>query len=78
MKVTQYFLYTRSRPDRAMIQDEWILRVLKNPDRAETQSDGRFRYWKRIPEMDNRILRVIVLEDGITVHNAFLDRNAKL
>ena len=60
-----------------MIQDEWILRALENPDRTEIQSDGRFRYWKRIPEMDHRILRVIVLEDGTTVHNAFLDRSAK-
>lgn len=77
MKVTQYFLYTRSRPDRAMIQDEWILRTMTKPDRIETQSDGRFRYWKRIPETDNRILRVIVLEDRVTVHNAFFDRNYK-
>jgi hypothetical protein len=28
----------------------------------------------RIPEMDNRYLRVILLPDGETVHNAFLDR----
>jgi hypothetical protein len=29
------------------------------------------------PEMENRILRVILLEDGETVHNAFFDRNFK-
>jgi hypothetical protein len=27
-----------------------------------------------IPEMENRYLRVILLEDGETVHNAFFDR----
>ena len=30
-----------------------------------------------IPELD-RFLRVVVLEDGETIHNAFIDRNFKL
>lgn len=77
MKTTQYFQYTRQRPDRALIQDEWIERVIQNPLREETQSDGRIRRWARIAEMDNRVLRVILLEDGETVHNAFFDRNFK-
>lgn len=77
MKTTQYFQYTRQRPDRAMILDEWIERVSKNPLREETQADGRIRRWARIPEMENRALRVILLEDGETVHNAFFDRNFK-
>jgi hypothetical protein len=77
MKTTQYFQYTRQRPDRAMIQDEWIERVIQNPLREEIQSDGRIRRWARIAEMENRVLRVILLEDGETVHNAFFDRNFK-
>ncbi len=77
MKTTQYFRYTRQRPDRAMIQDEWIERVLRNPLREEIQSDGRIRRWARIVEMENRVLRVILLEDGETVHNAFFDRRFK-
>ena len=77
MKTTQYFLYTRQRPDRVIIQDEWIERVVRNPLREERQSDGRIRRWGRIPEMDNRALRVILLEDGETVHNAFFDRDFK-
>ncbi len=77
MKTTQYFQYTRQRPDRAMILDEWIERVIKNPLREEMQADGRIRRWVRIPEMENRALRVILLEDGETVHNAFFDRNFK-
>jgi hypothetical protein len=77
MKTTQYFQYTRQRPDRAMIQDEWIEWVIQNPLREEIQSDGRIRRWARIAEMENRVLRVILLEDGETVHNAFFDRNFK-
>ena len=77
MKVTSYFLHTRTRPDRAIIRDEWIRRVMDQPEKSEIQTDGRIRLWRRIPEMDNRVLRIIVLEDGATVHNAFFDRNAK-
>ncbi|MCZ7566663.1 MAG: hypothetical protein M5U08_24995 [Burkholderiales bacterium] len=38
------------------------------------QADGRIRRWTQVPEMDGRYLRVILLEDGETVHNAFFDR----
>ena len=77
MKSTQYFQYARQRPDRVMILDEWIERVIKHPLREEIQSDGRIRRWARVREMENRVLRVILLEDGETVHNAFFDRNFK-
>jgi len=77
MKTTQYFQYTRQRPDRAIILDSWIEQVIKNPLREEIQSDGRIRRWARIAEMENRALRVILLEDGETVHNAFFDRGFK-
>lgn len=49
----------------------------KNPLREETQADGRIRRWARIPEMGDRALHVVLLEDGETVHNAFFDRNFK-
>lgn len=60
-----------------MILEEWIDRVVKHPLREEIQSDGRIRKWARISEMGNRALRVILLEDGETVHNAFFDRDFK-
>ena len=60
-----------------MILDEWIKRAIENPLSEEVQSDGRIRRWVRIKEMENRALRVILLEDGETVHNAFFDRNFK-
>jgi hypothetical protein len=76
MKFTQYFLHTRLRPDRATIRDEWILRVVHNPDREQIQSDGRIRRWGKIAENGSRILCVILREDGETIHNAFFDRGA--
>ena len=65
----------RIRPDRAGIADAWIQRVIDCPEREEIQADGRIRRWTRIPEADGRALRVILLADGETVHNAFFDRS---
>ena len=75
MKFTQYFLYTRQRNDRKGIKIEWIQCVVDNPLKEERQSDGRIRRWARIAEASNKMLRVILLEDGETVHNAFFDRS---
>lgn len=74
MKVTGYFSALRSRPDRAVIRDEWIEQAIVAPLREHIQADGRIRRWIQVPEMDNRYLRVILLEDGETIHNAFFDR----
>jgi hypothetical protein len=74
MKFTKYFLYTRERPDRKVIEMNWIERAVHQPDAERIQSDGRIRRWKRIPEAQGRVLRVVLLEDGETVHNAFFDR----
>ncbi len=76
MKFTQYFLHIRKRPDRAIIKNEWIKDTIDNPSDTEVQSDGRIRKWKKIPEED-KFLRVILLSDGETVHNAFFDRSFK-
>ena len=72
--MTRYFEAIRSRPDRAIIQAVWIEPVIREPVRELVQADGRVRRWAPIPEMQNRYLRVILLEDGVTVHNAFFDR----
>ena len=63
------------RPDRRVIRDEWIERAIRQPLREVIQTDGRIRRWVRILEMGNRALRVILMEDGKTVHNAFFDRD---
>ncbi|MDP4625664.1 MAG: hypothetical protein NWT08_11065 [Akkermansiaceae bacterium] len=77
MKTTAYFRSMKLRADRAAISDAWIERVIAYPDSRVVQSDGRIRLWARISEMDNRFLRVILLEIGETVHNAFFDRRFK-
>jgi len=77
MKITHYFLATRMRPDRAMIHDEWIERAVQRPIKEVVQSDGRIRRWVRIDEAEGRHLRVVLLEDGETIHNAFFDRDFK-
>ncbi len=76
MKFTQYFLYMRQRPDRAKIKMEWIEETIKNPIYTEVQSDGRIRKWRKI-KTEGRFLRVILLPDGETIHNAFFDRRFK-
>lgn len=76
MKTTQYFQHVRQRPDRATIRDEWITFVLTNAQRTEIQSDGRLRKWAKIAET-GKVLRVVLLADGETVHNAFFDRSFK-
>lgn len=77
MKFTKYFLATRQRADRSIIQIEWIEYVINNPVVEKIQEDGRIRRWARINDMENRALRVVLLEDGETVHNAFFDRSFK-
>lgn len=74
MKATAYFEAIRTRPDRSTIKDEWIERAIQNPIREQVQTDGRIRKWIQVPEMEGRYLRVILLADGETVHNAFFDR----
>ena len=51
--------------------------VMAKPLQRIVQQDGRIRYWGRVTLPDGgeaRILRVVTLEDGATLHNAFLDR----
>ena len=72
MKFTQYFLSIEDRPDRVLIRPEWRLRVVEPPVREVVQADGRIRRWAAIEEMGGRFLRVVLLADGETVHNAFL------
>ncbi len=76
LKSTQYFLKTREKPDRRRIKIKWIEDTIKNPIHTEVQSDGRVRKWKKIEE-EEKFLRVVLLEDEETVHNAFFDRDFK-
>jgi hypothetical protein len=76
MKFTQYFLHMKQRPDRATIKTDWIEETIMNPGYTEVQLDGRIRKWRKI-KAEGKFLRVILLPDGETVHNAFFDRSFK-
>ena len=77
MKTTRYFTeqVLRKRPCRS---EAPCAAVVAAPLRRVVQEDGRIRHWGSIDlpgETETRIPRVITLEDGETLHNAFIDRN---
>ena len=59
------------RPDRSGILDAWIEGAVTTPVREVVQAAGRIRRWAQITKCDGRYLRVVLLADGETVHNAF-------
>lgn len=75
VKQTLYFAFVRTRPDRVVILDAWIMRAVLSPIRESVQTDGRIRRWCRVPEHGDRYVRVVLLADGETIHNAFFDRS---
>jgi hypothetical protein len=77
MKTTRYFeeQVLRKRP---YLKREWIEAALTIPLARIVQPDGRIRLWVRVDLAEtgkSYIMRVITLEDGETVHNAFFDRD---
>jgi hypothetical protein len=54
-KYTAYFEneVLRKRP---YLKKEWCVEVVENPVKVEQQEDNRFRYWAKIPDLDNRYL----------------------
>jgi hypothetical protein len=77
LKSTRYFdeQVTRKRP---YIDAAWIAAVVAAPVRRLVQDDGRIRLWGAVVDPRDgktRFLRVVMLDDGVTVHNAFFDRD---
>jgi hypothetical protein len=76
LSTTRYFdeQVLRKRP---YLSIEMCRNVVADPIRSEVQEDGRMRYWGEVSLQGKhvkRILRVVTLDDGVTIHNAFLDR----
>jgi hypothetical protein len=71
-KTTAYFReqVLRKRP---YLKVEWCAAVLETYVERFVQADGRIRYWGYIEELPGKALRVVTLEDGQTLHNAFPD-----
>jgi hypothetical protein len=62
---------------RPYLKREWCIYVIEDATRSEPQGADRHRFWASVPEMEGRYLRVITLEDRVTIHNAFPDRRFK-
>ncbi len=75
MQTTRYFeeQVLRKRP---YIQRKWCEQAIAAPVRRIIQADGRQRLWVRVQvegEAKPYMLRVVTLEDGLTIQNAFFD-----
>ena len=72
-RFTPYFgeVVLRKRP---YLKVEWCIYVIENAVYSEAQENNRWRFWAQIPELGDRYLRVVTLDDKITIHNAFPDR----
>jgi hypothetical protein len=55
------------------LKAEWRESDLRDRIRIEHEDDGRGRHWAPVAGR-SRHLRVVTLDDGETVHNAFPDR----
>ena len=75
-KFTEYFEneVLRKRP---YIKKEWCIEIIEHPIKVEVQENNRYRFWGLVKELGGKYLRVVTLEDKITIHNAFPDRRFK-
>ena len=75
-KFTQYFEneVLRKRP---YILKKYCIKIIENPLKIEKQEQNRYRFYGKIDELNGKILRIVTLEDKITIHNAFPDRRFK-
>lgn len=74
METTRYFQEQVLRK-RGYLHVEWCEAIVQRPIASEIQPDGRIRFWGAVPELNGKVVRVVTLADGQTIHNAFLDRN---
>jgi hypothetical protein len=76
-KYTDYFEDEVLRK-RSYLKKEWCHYVIENGEngeKSEPQEHNRYRFWARVTELEGRYLRVVTLDDRVTIHNAFPDRN---
>lgn len=60
---------------RPYLRKEWCAYTIENAVRSERQEFNRYCFWAPVPELEGRYLRVVTLEDKVTIHNAFPDRD---
>jgi hypothetical protein len=75
-KFTRYF-ENEVLQKRPYLKKQWCIAILENPEKEELQENNRYRFWGKVDELDGKYIRVVTLEDKITIHNAFPDRRFK-
>jgi hypothetical protein len=67
---------------RPYIKVEWCRRIIANPIAKRIQPDGARQFWGDVPELvqvlpgiKSTIMRVVTLDDEVTIITAFPDRN---
>ena len=75
LKTTPYFT-NKVLIKRPYIRMEWCENIIRNPEKRETEENGRIRHCGFIEEL-NKYIPVVTLADGETIHNAFPDRRYK-
>jgi len=78
VKFHRYFYTIERRAKHPEVTEEMVAFVLEKPTALEMGRNGRTSFFRRIPTFGNRVLRVIVLQDGEAVLNAFFDRRADI
>jgi hypothetical protein len=75
MEFTRYYLeqVLRKRP---YLRQEWCEAVLSHPLKTRAQPDGRIQRWGFIAA-ECKYLRVVTLDDGVTIHNAYFDSDCE-
>lgn len=74
MKTTEHF--EKVLTDRPEIKREWCERIAQNPARKAKTPRGRIICWGWVEEL-KYYLRVVLLEDGETLHTAMVDSGFK-
>lgn len=76
MKFTKHFLedVLLKRP---YLDKELLEYIIANPIKREIQDDNKIKLWG-YSSKHNKYVRIIMLEDGETIHTAFFDRNFKI
>lgn len=77
MQATRYF-EEQVLHKRPYIEPRWCEAVVQAPLHRKAQPDGRIRFWGTVVDPRDgktRYLRVVTLDDGVTIHNAFFDRD---
>jgi len=76
MKFTKHFIEDVF-PKRPYLTEVLLDEIIRNPIKTEIQEDYKIKIWG-FSSVHSKFVRVILLEDGETVHIAFFDRNFKI